>query len=256
MQNLDWKDEARKLFWLLLAALTFGWLIGAPGWTLFAASLAYSVWNLHQLHRLQSWLADPGYDEPPQTSGVWGEVLDSIHRRQREYKEERIRLQRVVDYLRDSFASIADAVVMVDATGCIDWSNQASERLLGLHHPEDAGQQLVNLIRSPDFIEFYEGGDYSHTLALNSPSNPELALNCQITWFGKGSRLLFARDVTENARLQQMRSDFVANVSHELRTPLTVISGYLAHFLSLIMRMTRRQRPLSKCLPRPVVWSD
>ena len=233
MQNLDWKDEARKLFWLLLAAFVVGWLLGAPGWTLLATSLAYSAWNLRQLHLLQSWLADPAFDEPPQAAGVWGEVLDSIDRRQRQYKEERIRLQRVVDYLRDSFASIADAVVMIDPDGAIDWSNHASERLLGLHHPEDAGQQLLNLIRSPDFIAFYEGGDYSQSIALNSPGNPELELNCQITYFGKGSRLLFASDVTEKSRLQQMRTDFVANVSHELRTPLTVINGYLAHFLAL-----------------------
>ncbi len=233
MQNLDWKDEARKFFWLLLAAFIIGWLTGVPGWTLLAAALAYIAWNLRQLHRLQRWLADPAYDEPPQAGGIWGEVLDAIHRRQRQYKEEHIRLQRVVDYLRDSFASIADAVVMIDPDGAIDWSNHASERLLGLHHPEDSGQQLLNLIRSPDFIDYYEGGDYSHAFTLSSPANPALELNCQITCFGKGSLLLFARDITENSRLQQMRSDFVANVSHELRTPLTVICGYLDHFLSV-----------------------
>jgi two-component system phosphate regulon sensor histidine kinase PhoR len=35
------------------------------------------------------------------------------------------------------------------------------------------------------------------------------------------------RDVTNEARLESMRKDFVANASHELRSPLTVISGYL-----------------------------
>lgn len=233
MQNLDWQYEAQKIFGLLLAALLIGWIIGFPGWSLFFAALAYIIWSLRQLHRLQHWLASPGYDEPPQGDGLWGGVLDSIYHRQSQFKEERIRLQGVVDYLRDSFASLADAVVMIDDSGQIVWSNQASEQLLGLRYPEDTGQQWINLIRSPDFIKYYETGDYSKPLSLRSPQNPRLQLIFQITFFGKGSRLLFVRDVTENFRLQQMRSDFVANVSHELRTPLTVIIGYLSHFLPL-----------------------
>jgi two-component system phosphate regulon sensor histidine kinase PhoR len=39
--------------------------------------------------------------------------------------------------------------------------------------------------------------------------------------------LLTLRDVTEEQRLAQIKSDFVSNASHELRTPLTNIRGYL-----------------------------
>jgi len=34
-------------------------------------------------------------------------------------------------------------------------------------------------------------------------------------------------DITEKVKLENMRSDFVANVSHELKTPLTSISGFV-----------------------------
>jgi two-component system phosphate regulon sensor histidine kinase PhoR len=39
--------------------------------------------------------------------------------------------------------------------------------------------------------------------------------------------IVLVRDVTRFQKLNQMRSDFIANVSHELKTPLTVINGYL-----------------------------
>jgi len=35
------------------------------------------------------------------------------------------------------------------------------------------------------------------------------------------------KDITERVRLENMRSDFVANVTHELKTPLTSISGFV-----------------------------
>ena len=98
---------------------------------------------------------------------------------------------------------------------------------MGLRYPDDTNQQLTNLIRVPEFIRYFESGDYLQSLHLESPHNSHYHLQINVTSFGRGSRLLFARDMTENNRLQEMRKDFVANVSHELRTPLTVINGYL-----------------------------
>ncbi len=50
--------------------------------------------------------------------------------------------------------------------------------------------------------------------------------------FADSGTLLLSRDVTELARTETIRRDFVANVSHELRTPLTVITGFLEQFTS------------------------
>ena len=45
-----------------------------------------------------------------------------------------------------------------------------------------------------------------------------------------GAVVLF-HDITESKRLDQIRSDFVANVSHELRTPLSILRGYIEMLL-------------------------
>jgi len=43
--------------------------------------------------------------------------------------------------------------------------------------------------------------------------------------------VIVLHDITELRRLEQVRTEFVANVSHELRTPLTAIHGYVETLL-------------------------
>ena len=43
--------------------------------------------------------------------------------------------------------------------------------------------------------------------------------------------LAMVEDITELRRLEQVRTDFVANVSHELKTPLTSIKGFVETLL-------------------------
>ena len=227
MRNLDWKIECRNLaLWMMLVG-SFGWALGILPWAILSVSLAYICWTWYQMQRINDWLYSHAENPPPESAGLWGSVFDGIYQLQITSSKERDRLQKSVDYLQDSFASLDDAAVILNETGSITWSNDAARRTLGLRFPEDSNQSLVNLIRSPEFIRYFESNDYREGLQIISPYNDAYQLLITITHFGKGSRLMFARDVTETSRLQEMRKDFVANVSHELRTPLTVINGYL-----------------------------
>src|ERR1017187_2887485 len=107
------------------------------------------------------------------------------------------------------------------------WFNRTAARLLGLRGKGDIGLRIENLVRSPEFVRYLRGGQYALPVILRSTVGVEQYLSMQIVPYGAGQLLALVRDVTRQARLEAMRTDFAANASHELRSPLTVISGYL-----------------------------
>ncbi len=227
MTGSSWWRALTYVAVVLLLAAAIGWLFGQVLLFMLLAAVGVILSWLFQMRRVSRWIRRPDR-EPPEAPGLWGDIFDRIYHLQRKDREERDRLQTAVSYLRDSFASLKNATVLIDPDGSIEWSNTAADYLLGLEYPRDRGQAVLNLLRNPDFNRYFTEGDYSQPLHMESPANNDLSLLLEITTFGRGSRLLFARDVTREEQVEEMRRDFVANVSHELRTPLTVITGYLS----------------------------
>ncbi|WP_439100549.1 phosphate regulon sensor histidine kinase PhoR [Congregibacter sp.] len=222
----SWRAELRKLLLVLAASGLLGWV---TGYTLemlcIGLGVLTGIW-LWQLWLMRRWLEDPD-QPPPESAGIWGLVYDTIYGLQRENREARGRLQSTVDYLRSSFASMRDGVLILTQSGAIEWSNYAAEGLLGLQYPRDRGQPVLNLLRWPAFHDYFLKGDFQQPLQIPSDRNSRQILQVEITTFAGGDFLLFFRDVTRVVQMEQMRRDFVGNVSHELRTPLTVFKGYL-----------------------------
>jgi two-component system phosphate regulon sensor histidine kinase PhoR len=115
-------------------------------------------------------------------------------------------------------------VVLLDGTNRIEWCNFTAEAQLQLDGRADLGQNIANLVREPEFIDYL---DKSQEDAVRIAPRPGVALSLQLIPFGQSQKLLLIRDVTHTERVDAMRRDFVANVSHELRTPLTVLVGFL-----------------------------
>ncbi|MGB1092982.1 MAG: phosphate regulon sensor histidine kinase PhoR, partial [Oceanobacter sp.] len=163
----------------------------------------------------------------PRTLGLWGVIFADTQRLQQRSFKDKQRLQAIINRIQDSTAALKDSVLMVDASGALEFWNKSAQKNLGLQYPVDIGQPITHLIRNPEFRRYFEAADYNEPLTIASPISPKVFLQFNVTLFGRKDRLIVVHDVTRLKQLEQMRKDFVANVSHELRTPLTVITGYV-----------------------------
>lgn len=56
------------------------------------------------------------------------------------------------------------------------------------------------------------------------------------------------RDMTEERKLDKMRSDFIANVSHELRTPIAMMQGYSEAIVDDIAQSDEEKKEMAKVI--------
>ncbi len=221
--------------WIVLALGVLALIASAgnhagSGWMLFAGGLvAYLIYHLRQLSRLSIWL---NRDERPPLSGdgLWGDVFYRLEKLLRDRRGAQRKTAADLEQMLEATRSLPDGVVILDQDNRIVWLNDAAERLLGLSAQRDLGQFVLYLLRNSRFGEWLMSEDLARTLTLESPSAREHTLSLQIVPLPRQQKMLVARDITELARVEAMRRDFVANVSHELRTPVTVILGFLEAF--------------------------
>lgn len=218
--------ELRRLFILAVVCVLVGLWFDRLSWTLLIGGTLYIAWMMWQIRRLNKWLLRQNDEPPPESSGIWGDLFDNIYHLQRRQVQEKNSLRAVISRVQETSSALRDGVIVLDWRGCLDWWNPSAQRLLGFHS-SDQGKSVINFIRHPRFVSYFEEGHYSEPLELPSPRFSSKQLQFQITRFGRNERLIVVRDTTQLHKLEQMRQDFVANVSHELRTPLTVITGYL-----------------------------
>ena len=230
----------RQFLFFTIAVLIVGTVIGEVAWTLVIFLSIYLIWTLRQALRLYEWLYERRVEAPPESTGLWGDMLDGIHQLQKNHQKARDRQQAMINRIQESANALKDAVIMTNSHGAMDWWNQAAEQMLGFQTPTDRGQLLYNLVRTPEFKPYFTSKDYKDPLIIDSPHNPDVKLQIQITLFAEDDRLIIVQNITRIVHLEQMRKDFVSNVSHELKTPLTVISGYLETLLDYSEGLPKR----------------
>jgi two-component system phosphate regulon sensor histidine kinase PhoR len=219
------KVELRRLFIIFIICVGYGVIFGLHWWLLFSGLCLYVGWLFYQMYRLNNWLIK-GTDAPPESSGLWGEIFDNMYKLQCQQQTEKENLQAVIKRIQAITSALKDGIIILDWRGHLDFWNPAAQRMIGFR-AKDQGLSIINFIRDPKFVQYFENENYTEPLDLQSPRHPNRQLQIQITRFGQQERLIVIRDITQVHNLEKMRQDFVANVSHELRTPLTVINGYI-----------------------------
>ncbi len=223
-----WVQEFWRMLGLTLSMLFIGFLVGQTFLFFFLACLTYLSWHLYNLYRLEQWFSQGRKFEPPEAPGIWGDVFYHFYRLQQRNRKRKRKLADMLKRFQESTAAMPDATVVLGPRYEIEWFNKAAIQLLGLQSPRDRGQPITNLIRYPSLHHYLTQANFENTaIKFVSPNNPSMMLSVSVIPYAETQHLLLARDITHLHRLEQIRSDFIANVSHELRTPLTVISGFL-----------------------------
>jgi two-component system, OmpR family, phosphate regulon sensor histidine kinase PhoR len=238
-------------FLLLLAAgAAGGWAVEGHEGALGGLALGALLWftfdtgrGLRVLH----WLRRGDLASAPRVGGVWGEAADRMRRalvtREREVGAAQQRLQDFLAAIQRS----PNGVVLLDAQGRIEWTNDTAATQFGLDPERDLQQHIVNLVREPNFTAYYHAGDYAQDIVIAAPGSNAarpLKLAVRLHPYGEGRLLMLSRDVTAVEQAEVMRRDFVANVSHEIRTPLTVLAGFVETLQHLDLDQGERARYL------------
>ena len=128
---------------------------------------------------------------------------------------------------------LPDPVLMLDADRHVLRDNRAARELLG---PGLVGRNLAAVLRNPAILSavetVMEGEDEIADVEFSFQVPVERHFAARIgrisDEISKSVSIVIAlHDVTAVKRIEQMRSDFVANASHELRTPISVLLGCL-----------------------------
>lgn len=221
---------------LSLWAVAFGVIAAALG-CLSVRYAARSVSSLTQaLVRGSRRLAegDLDYRIPPAATAETRELTAAFNRMADSLKGIIGRLSAERDTLSAVLDTMADGVIVTEATGRVTLLNPASRELMGIGAQGVEGSRLIELVRDNEIHRLAaqcqtEKSRQQGEVALLYPrrylSAIATPLDGPVDSSGAPGVLLTLHDLTRIRQVETSQKEFVSNVSHELRNPMASIKA-------------------------------
>ncbi len=148
-------------------------------------------------------------------------LADSIQQRINELSGEKNKLFMIIESIHDPIALIDENKKLSVYNGafahCFDLSNELVNKYYYtlIRHSDLNAKIHVSLLQKQKIIFEETINNKNFQIFIYPFQDPSSGV------------LLVMHDVTEQKRIQQLKSDLVGNLSHELKTPISIIRGYL-----------------------------
>ena len=156
-------------------------------------------------------------------------MIDKIDKTIHEVESKNIQLKSIVK-------SISHGILAIDIEGNVLLINkEAKEMIKADLSTKVEGRNINAVIKDKDIlreISKFIGSNKSNMNQITNKDDIVYNIKLDPVYLQSSKNVIIGsiiniEDITERVRLENMRSDFVANVTHELKTPLTSISGFV-----------------------------
>ncbi|AOH55561.1 PAS domain-containing sensor histidine kinase [Peribacillus muralis] len=168
---------------------------------------------------------------PILTQDEIGELAIAFNQMRKQLKFNMNALSQEKEHLSSILSSMADGVITFNKDGTILETNPPAERFLqswyfekGFNREDNVNVPLVlmNLFDESDSLDKEQIGE----ITLQGRDWGLIVSPLYTTPDNIRGAVAIIRDMTDERRMDKLRTDFIANVSHELRTPISMLQGY------------------------------
>ncbi|MGL5642652.1 MAG: HAMP domain-containing sensor histidine kinase [Paraclostridium sp.] len=156
-------------------------------------------------------------------------MIDTIDTTIQEVQYKNLQLKSIVK-------SISHGILAIDINGNVLLINEEGKNIIKTSQKEVIeGKNINNVIKDQKILNEISRFIGSKKTKMKQITNDEeIVYNIKLDpiYLQSSKNVIIGsiiniENITERVRLENMRSDFVANVTHELKTPLTSISGFV-----------------------------